>query len=364
MGIYNYDKTASNNDAIQGITITDGVMRTNNVDNCFQALSSDIARLRDDQAGQLISTGTGGNYAITSNSTITAYAAGMRFHFEANHTATGAATFNVDLIGAKPIYKRGTIPIQANEIMQGGHYIVQYDASQDAFIILNWQSADVGHQHTLADVTDSGALAAKNTVGTADIDTKAVTLGLLADGPADSLRGHNNTGEAAIITVGTGLQLTGNVLSSGAGTYLHARHTTTSGDGGTANTGWNTRPLNTEVLNSISGASLATNQITLPVGTYKVSGSQSLFRTQDALTRLRNITDSSTEMHGVNGWANSGGSYGIVTTMQGILTVTGASKTFEFQYRAGIQRSGDGLGVDGPGVDENVFADLLIEKIA
>jgi len=41
--------------------------------------------------------------------------------------------------------------------------------------------------------------------------------------------------------------------------------------GGTFTSGaWQTRTLNTEVLNGISGASLASNQITLPAGTYDV----------------------------------------------------------------------------------------------
>ena len=364
MSIYEYDKTAGNNNQIQGITITDGVMRTATVDNCFQALASDMARIRDDQAGQLVSTGSGGNYAITSNSPVTAYSAGMRFHFEANHTATGAATFNVNLIGAKSIYKRGTIPIQPNEIIQGGHYIVQYDAVQDAFIILNWQSADIGHVHTVFDITDAGALAALDTVGTSEIDNDSVTFAKIAPGTADVLRGHDGLGNPSEVTLGSGLTLTGGVLTGSSGNLiLHVQHRE-AGDGGTAFDGsWRTRTMNAEVSNTIPGASLASNQITLPAGTYKVSGYSMLRNAGEAQTRIYNITDAATALLGAS--IEMGGGSGITqdSKVQGVI-VLAAQNVFEYQYFVSSQTSGNGLGNDAGSGELNVYADLMIEKVA
>jgi hypothetical protein len=47
----------------------------------------------------------------------------------------------------------------------------------------------------------------------------------------------------------------------------------TSGtNGGTGSNGFNTRLLNTTVANTITGASLGSNQVTLPAGTYDIVG--------------------------------------------------------------------------------------------
>ena len=53
-----------------------------------------------------------------------------------------------------------------------------------------------------------------------------------------------------------------------------------------------TRTLNTVVLNTITGASLLTNQVVLPPGTYEIEWSAPAYRVEDHTTYLRNVTDS------------------------------------------------------------------------
>lgn len=65
----------------------------------------------------------------------TAYATGQRFTFKAQNTITGAATLNVNALGAKNIYKKdissGTlVPLASGEIIQNGLYTVEYDGTQ------------------------------------------------------------------------------------------------------------------------------------------------------------------------------------------------------------------------------------------
>jgi hypothetical protein len=55
--------------------------------------------------------------------------------------------------------------------------------------------------------------------------------------------------------------------------YVHVRDEKSSGSGGGTFTSgaWQTRTLNTAASNTISGASLSSNQLTLPAGTYEIS---------------------------------------------------------------------------------------------
>src|SRR6056300_219994 len=88
------------------------------------------------------------------------------------------------------------------------------------------------------------------------------------------------------------------------------RNEQTSGTSGAALTAssWTTHNVNTSSYNNISGASLASKQITLPAGTYKLSGwggANTTFNTSGKSDRfkprLRNITDGTTTIVGGNG---------------------------------------------------------------
>ena len=65
------------------------------------------------------------------------YAQGILFGFEANHTNSGAATLNVDSVGAKSITLNDGSALAANDIVAGGLYLVGYEADADAFLLIN-----------------------------------------------------------------------------------------------------------------------------------------------------------------------------------------------------------------------------------
>jgi len=99
---------------------------------------------------------TGGSsnaYTFTSDSVAAisgAYAAGMAFVFKANHTNSGAATLNVDSVGAKSIKKGGAqAALAANDIVSGGIYFVAYEASGDCFLLLNPETGQTAMDATL-----------------------------------------------------------------------------------------------------------------------------------------------------------------------------------------------------------------------
>jgi len=58
--------------------------------------------------------------------------------------------------------------------------------------------ADSSHTHTLTDITDSGALAALDTVGTSEIDDEAVTLAKLAHVPTNRVLARSSAGSGDV----------------------------------------------------------------------------------------------------------------------------------------------------------------------
>lgn len=148
---------------------------------------------------------------------------------------------------------------------------------------------------------------------------------------------------------------------------LLVRHELAAGtNGGTFTSGaWQTRPLNTTVVNTISGASLAVNQITLPAGTYLVRTAATGALVDAHKSRLQNITDTVSYIGLVaDARAASPGSETQATgTYQ--FTIT-AAKVFELQHYCQTTRASDGfgqgLGAATGGVTE-VFAEVYVQKI-
>lgn len=142
----------------------------------------------------------------------------------------------------------------------------------------------------------------------------------------------------------------------------HFQDKKTSGSGGSTRTAsaWTASVLQTTILNEISGASLASNQVTLPAGTYEVRGAVS-FRdaAKDAMVRLRNITDAATIILGPRS-GNSGSGDGSVSSLNAKFTIAG-SKVFELQYYQTASTLGPSATSNG---DAEVYADIFIRKMA
>lgn len=154
------------------------------------------------------------------------------------------------------------------------------------------------------------------------------------------------------------------------GNYLNVVDQKSSGtDGGTFTSGsWQTRDLNTVVTNEISGASLASNQITLADGTYYISASAPGYFVQNHKARLRNITHGSDEIIGSSEFSDAAGSSPRPSTtrsfISGRLTVSGGPKDYEIQHQCNVTRATDGFGRDtGFGVNE-VYTIVEIWKVS
>lgn len=150
--------------------------------------------------------------------------------------------------------------------------------------------------------------------------------------------------------------------------YIEDQKATTV-DGGSASAAtWNIRTLNTEVVSNISGASLSTNQVTLPSGTYWVEAMAPCYSNTDQILhklRFRNITDSTDDIIGqaaVTDFDGTGGSQ-TIATLSGPLVI-GAIKIFELQHYTSAADATDGLGKATSDGTIEKYANLKIWKVA
>lgn len=153
------------------------------------------------------------------------------------------------------------------------------------------------------------------------------------------------------------------------GQLFHVRDQVGSGTGGQSltNSIWNTRRLQTVVTNEIAGASLGSNQLTLPAGTYFIEADvvvRNTTFTASSQLRLRNITDAATLLLGQGNTFTWSGSGITVTgssqqTLKGRFTIAGA-KVIELQNWIG---NGSGGSAVSSGEGE-VYADVTIWKTA
>jgi hypothetical protein len=152
----------------------------------------------------------------------------------------------------------------------------------------------------------------------------------------------------------------------GAGKFesalLHVRDEKSSTtNGGTSVTSYTARDLNTVVTNEISGASLATNQITLPSGTYFIYAFAPGYNVGTHSIKLRNTTDSSDTILGIGSYNNDGAS--TISIVVGRFTIA-AQKVFEIQHRTTSAQATNGLGVSKGFGDTNIYTNVQIWKVA
>jgi len=155
------------------------------------------------------------------------------------------------------------------------------------------------------------------------------------------------------------------LVAGGVFPTLHVRDektATTSGGASSAATD-NVRTLNTVVTNEITGASLSSNQITLPVGTYFIQATAPAFLTNRHRIFLYNTSDSAVELLGRNVYSDSTDSGFNTSDMTGRFTIA-SSKVFELRHYTESARASNGLGVDANDSRTSIFADVIITKVA
>jgi hypothetical protein len=147
---------------------------------------------------------------------------------------------------------------------------------------------------------------------------------------------------------------------------LHVRDEKTANtNGGTFTSGdWRTRTLNTVKTNQITGASLGSDQITLPAGTYDIYALAPGALCQAHKAKLRNVSDSADAILGQStGAGSSGGKTQTNSVVSGRFTIA-AEKVFELQHRCETTRNDDGFGQKSNFSVIEVYAEVKIWKVA
>lgn len=150
------------------------VKNQNNID---RALAASIKELILTTGGALTLAGSSNTYTVTTPYGLTEFIDGITVVAEINATNTGAATLNVDAVGALPIKKLVAgveTALAAGDLVQGNREIFQYDASLNsgsgAFVALfasltgRYASTANGNGASLIGIEDAAGLITGTTV--------------------------------------------------------------------------------------------------------------------------------------------------------------------------------------------------------
>ena len=161
--IYDWSTTASDNaTADSGLTWSEG-QAPSTVNNSARMMMARIAEFLEDIGGSKSAGGSANALTFTAESGFTSYADGQVIRLRAIATNTGAATLNVNSIGAKAIRTMtpgGETALSGSEIQSGGIYELIYSAdinsSVGGWLLVNpsQRSVPVG---TVADYAGSTA---------------------------------------------------------------------------------------------------------------------------------------------------------------------------------------------------------------
>lgn len=185
------DTTAGNNTDFRGQS-TQGSALVSTIDTILQNLASMLARFYDDMGATGTVAGTADAITLTTTSSFQSLANGLVTSFKAGSANTGAATINVDALGAKAIRRQGDSALSANDIVANGVYMIRYDTSYNA----------AAGAWVLLNPTVSSSISAASTTETlTGTDTSKY---LTADGLAALWEKGSDIASAGTISIGEG----------------------------------------------------------------------------------------------------------------------------------------------------------------
>lgn len=263
-------------------------------------------------------------------------------------------------------------------------YVIVYDAQSDSYMR---STVDVfaslvaeTHTHPWSQITDTPTtLSGYGITDGQPLDVDLTAIAALSSA-ADTVPYATGAGTWALATLtSAGRDLIDDATTSdmlttlgipasalyGPGPHIILEDQKSSGTaGGTFTSGADqTRTLNTEVYDPNNWCTLASNQFTLPAGTWFVRWQAPAFATFEHQSMLYNVTDSAVVSRGSSAFAGTGTS-ACSTDSHGSCVVTiAASKAFTIRHQADTTKSTDGFGVPA-NFGTEIYTQVEITRVA
>jgi hypothetical protein len=176
-----------------------------------------------------------------------------------------------------------------------------------------------------------------------------------------SVKLYDGTADRVLYVINTA---TGEVTFGDAGSLLHIRDQKASGTpGGSAVAGVQARSLNTVVTNTIAGASLSANQITLAAGTYDVEAFAPAWRVDGSKVWLRIAGAGTVLLEGASVFGASVDGT-IIPYVKGRITLS-ESTVIELAHHTTLSTSSVGLGQPASIAGRpEIYAEAFFKKVA
>lgn len=348
--------------------------------------------------------GAAPNFTLTPAPAITAYAAGQRFRVKFHAAGSGADVLNVSTLGNKSLKQYDSTGAKVAAVIAANQLAdVEYDgvdmvvmdalppvSSQGNFAGLN--STNVSATLSLSDMGKLYAFYGSTAGQTLTLPAVATVAqgknAIIVNQASVAVTVKGNASEnISINALGLGQSLANTMVlnpgdsvtlsSNGANQwnafgmakpfygYMLVKHELAQGtNAGASVAGVQTRPLNTVSANTISGASLASNQITLPAGTYRIRAEAVAEGGNPNRSYLYNVTDASNAILGTSEDTMASGASDYVSVRSAVIgRITIASaKVFELRQYISQAVAAYGLGIALNAVGNEVYAFVEIIK--
>lgn len=178
MAISDWSTTASSNgNSDANINWAEG-QAPSTVNDSARSMMTRLKHWWNQLGGNITSGGSSNAYTLTSGESLSAYATGMRFLWKPNAAPTGAATMNVDSIGAKKLFMPDGTQVLSGELDANSFYDIVYDAALDTasggFQIIGFEGESLTETHLLS------------TNNLSDVDSAGASLSNLGGQPLDA----------------------------------------------------------------------------------------------------------------------------------------------------------------------------------
>jgi hypothetical protein len=296
------------------------------------------------QAASLALTNLG---AVSSNGGLYRTAANTYTARSIAVTANQLAVTNGDGVSGDP-----TIGLHATDILvpaiitipNTGLHLLDTDASHDLIVK---PGSNLTSDRTLTVTT--GDNSRNLDISASDVTISAFSATYLDDANPAAVRA----------TLGIGADTFGTQLLH----VVDEKSSSTDGGGSVLST-WTVRDLNTVRTNEIAGASVSSNQITLPAGTYFVMASAPAYKSGKHKARLINVSGTSINILGTNETSDSGDATQTCSIIRGRFT-TLATTVLRVEHWVTASRATDGFGLStGSTTGATVYTEVMIWKVA